>query len=164
MRLLAVRKTHELSDMDKTDTIRQNLKELLSSQNLAVLSTHQEGQPYASLVAFVATEDLRYIFFVTPKTTRKFDNLSSDSRVAMLINSSQNQTADFHQALAVTAVGSAEEITGDEKEKYLQFYLARHPYLQDFARSPTCALVRVTARSYYLVKNFQNVMELHISE
>ena len=150
--------------MDKTDTIHESLKKLFSSQNLAVLSTHQDGQPYASLVAFVATENLKYIFFVTPKTTRKFDNLSTDSRVAMLINSSQNKTADFHQALAVTAVGSAEEITGDEKEKYLQFYLARHPYLQDFAKSPTCALFRVTVRSYYLVKNFQNVMELHISE
>ena len=107
--------------MDKTDTIHESLKELFASQTLAVLSTHQDGQPYASLVAFVATEDLKHIFFVTPKTTRKFDNLSTDSRVAMLINSSQNKAADFHQALAVTAVGSAEEITGDEKEKYLQF-------------------------------------------
>ena len=164
MRLSTVRKKYERGDMDKTDTIRQNLQELFSSQKLAVLSTHQDGQPYASLVAFVATEDLKHIFFVTPKTTRKFDNLATDRRVAMLINSSQNKAADFHQALAVTAVGSAEEITGDEKETYLQFYLARHPYLQDFAKSPTCALVRVTARSYYLVKNFQNVMELHISE
>jgi nitroimidazol reductase NimA-like FMN-containing flavoprotein (pyridoxamine 5'-phosphate oxidase superfamily) len=150
--------------MDKTDKIRQNLKELFASQNLAVLSTHQDGQPYASLVAFAATEDLKYIFFVTPKTTRKFANLSADCRVAVLINSSQNQAADFHRALSVTAVGSAEEITGDEKEAYLHFYLSRHPFLQDFARSPTCALVRITVRSYYLVKNFQNVMELHISQ
>jgi nitroimidazol reductase NimA-like FMN-containing flavoprotein (pyridoxamine 5'-phosphate oxidase superfamily) len=150
--------------MDKTDKIRQDLKELLLSQNLAVLSTHQDGQPYASLVAFVAAEDLKNLFFVTPKTTRKFSNLSADCRVAMLINSSQNQAADFHQALSVTVIGSAEEISGDEKKRYLQFYLARHPYLQDFAKSPTCALVRVTAQSYYLVKNFQNVMELHISE
>ena len=150
--------------MDKTDKIHQDLKELLLSQNLAVLSTHQDGQPYASLVAFVAAEDLKHLFFVTPKTTRKFANLSADCRVAMLINSSQNQAADFHQALSVTMIGSAEEISGDEKKKYLQVYLARHPYLQDFAKSPTCALVRVTAQSYYLVKNFQNVMELHISE
>ena len=150
--------------MDKTDKIRQDLKELLLSQNLAVLSTHQDGQPYASLVAFVAAEDLKHLFFVTPKTTRKFANLSADCRVAMLINSSQNQAADFHQALSVTMIGSAEEISGDEKKKYLQVYLARHPYLQDFAKSPTCALVRVTAQSYYLVKNFQNVMELHIRE
>ncbi len=150
--------------MDKTDKIRQDLKELLSSQNLAVLSTHQAGQPYASLVAFVVTEDLKHLFFVTPKTTRKFANLSADCRVAMLINSSQNQAADFHQALSVTVIGSAEEVSGDEKKKYLQFYLARHPHLQDFAKSPTCALVRVTAQSYYLVNNFQNVMELHISK
>ena len=150
--------------MDKTDKIHQDLNELLLSQNLAVLSTHQDGQPYASLVAFVAAEDLKYLFFVTPKTTRKFANLSADCRVAMLINSSQNQAADFHQALSVTVIGSAEEISGDEKKNYLKFYLARHPYLQDFAKSPTCALVRVTAQSYYLVKNFQNVMELHISE
>ena len=150
--------------MDKTDKIHQDLKELLLSQNLAVLSTHQDGQPYASLVAFVAAEDLKHLFFVTPKTTRKFANLSADCRVAMLINSSQNQAADFHQALSVTVIGSAEEISGDEKKNYLKFYLARHPYLQDFAKSPTCALVRVTAQSYYLVKNFQNVMELHVSE
>ena len=81
-----------------------------------------------------------------------------------MINSSANEAADFHQALAVTAVGSAEEIAGDEREPYLELYLARHPHLQDFVRSPSCALVRVTARSYYLVKNFQNVMELHLSK
>jgi len=150
--------------MEKSEKIRQQLNELFSSQKLAVLSTHRDGQPYASLVAFVAAEDLKHIFFVTPKTTRKFANLSADCRVAMLVNSSQNQAADFHQALSVTAVGSAEEITGEDKEKYIKFYLARHPYLQDFATSPSCALVRITARSYYLVKNFQNVMELHISQ
>ena len=150
--------------MDKTEKIRQSLKELFSTQNLAVLSTHQDGQPYASLVAFVATEDLKHIFFVTPRTTRKFANLSADCRVAVLINSSQNETADFHEAESVTVIGGAGEVSGEQKDKYMRLYLERHPYLQDFARSPTCALVQVTARSYYLVKNFQNVMELHINQ
>jgi nitroimidazol reductase NimA-like FMN-containing flavoprotein (pyridoxamine 5'-phosphate oxidase superfamily) len=150
--------------LDKTDEIRRSLKELFSTQSLAVLSTHQDGQPYASLVAFAATEDLKHFFFVTPKTTRKFANLSADCRVALLINSSQNENADFHRAISVTVVGSAEEISGSDKEKYIRLYLERHPYLQDFVQSPTSALVRVNARSYYLVKNFQNVMELHISQ
>lgn len=150
--------------MDRTLKIRQTLNELFSSQSLAVLSTHQDGQPYASLVAFAFTEDLRHLFFVTPRATRKFANLSADSRVAMLINNSQNQSDDFHRAISVTAIGSAEEISGKEKEELLKFYLTRHPHLQDFAQSPTCALMRVTAKTYYLVKNFQNVMELHISE
>ena len=122
--------------MDKTDPIRQNLNELFSSQNLAVLSTELNGQPYASLVAFAATEDLKHIFFVTPKTTRKFANIAANHRVAILINNSQNQAADFHQALSATATGFAEEVTGKQKETYLELYLNRHPYLQEFAHSP----------------------------
>ena len=150
--------------MDRTDKIRQALKELFTSQSLAVLSTHQDGQPYASLVAFAVSEDLKHIYFVTPRTTRKFANLSADNRVAMLINSSQNKAADFHRAISVTVIGSAEEIAGDDQDGCRQIYLQRHPYLQDFVKSPSSAIVRVTARSYYLVKNFQNVMELHLSQ
>jgi hypothetical protein len=63
----------------------------------------------------------------------------------------------------VTVIGGAEEINASSRDNNLRNYLAKHPYLEDFAKSPTCALVRVTAKSYYLVKNFQRVMELHIT-
>ncbi|UCH19795.1 MAG: pyridoxamine 5'-phosphate oxidase family protein [Deltaproteobacteria bacterium] len=149
--------------MEQPEYIQQRLRELFDSQNLAVLATHNIGQPYASLVAFVATEDLRHIYFVTPKTTRKFANLSKDHRVAILVNSSTNQAEDFHRAISVTAVGNAEEITGAQRNQILKQYLAKHPHLEDFVKSPTCALVRLTPRSYYMVKNFQTVMELHIN-
>jgi nitroimidazol reductase NimA-like FMN-containing flavoprotein (pyridoxamine 5'-phosphate oxidase superfamily) len=142
--------------------IRQMLSELLSSQRLAVLSTQTGGQPYASLVAFAVADDLRALYFVTPRTTRKFHYLQDDDRVALLITSSANQESDFHQALAVTVLGSAGEIFGPEKEAARNRYLEKHPYLGDFARSPTCALVKVSARSYILVRNFQHVMELHL--
>jgi nitroimidazol reductase NimA-like FMN-containing flavoprotein (pyridoxamine 5'-phosphate oxidase superfamily) len=148
--------------MEKAEDIQKHLRDLFATQNLAVLATHSEEQPYASLVAFVATEDLNHIYFVTPKTTRKFANLTADRRVAVLINNSTNQSVDFHQAISVTAVGDAEEITGTDREQQLLHYLAKHPYLEEFAKSPTCALIRVTARSYYLVKNFQKVLEYHL--
>jgi len=148
--------------MEKAEDIQKHLRDLFNSQNLAVLATQNEDQPYASLVAFVATEDLEHFYFVTPKTTRKFANLTADGRVAVLINNTTNQSADFHQAIAVTAVGDAVEITGPDREQQLLPYLAKHPYLEEFARSPTCALVRVTVRSYYLVKNFQKVLEYHL--
>ena len=91
--------------MAKPDTkeIRSILNTLFSSQNLAVLSTHTDGQPYASLVAFVASDDLRQIFFATPKTTRKYANLIADSRVAFLIDSRQNEESDLHVAVAARA-------------------------------------------------------------
>ena len=148
--------------MISNDQFRQRLAELYRSQNLATLATHNDGQPYASLVAFYAADDLKHIYFVTPKTTRKFANLNADSRVAVMVNSSTNQASDFHRAISVTAVGSAEEVEGLEKEPLLNRYLVKHPHLEDFVCSPTCALVRISVKTYYLVKNFQNVMELHL--
>ena len=148
--------------MEDPEGIRRVLRELLSTQRLAVLSTHAGGQPYASLVAFACSDDLRFLHFVTPRTTRKFSNLQHDGRVALLVTSSANQEVDFHEAMAVTVVGSAGEISGPEKEAALERYLGKHPYLEAFARSPTCAFVQVHARTYILVKNFQHVMELHL--
>jgi len=148
--------------METDKQFRKRLGELFDSQNLAALSTQQAGQPYASLVAFYADDDLKHIYFVTPKTTRKYANLTADSRVAVMVNSATNQTADFHQAISVTAVGKAKDVAGADKKRILNQYLAKHPYLEDFVRSPTCALVGVAVDSYYMVKNFQNVMELHL--
>ena len=148
--------------MEDPEGIRRVLRGLLSTQRLAVLSTHAGGQPYASLVAFACSDDLRFLYFVTPRTTRKFSNLQNDCRTALLITSSANQETDFHEAMAVTVVGSAGEISGPEKEAALERYLGKHPYLEAFARSPTCAFVQVHARTYILVKNFQHVMELHL--
>ena len=148
--------------MEDPEGIRRVLRGLLSTQRLAVLSTHAGGQPYASLVAFACSEDLRFLHFVTPRTTRKFDNLQNDGRMALLVTSSANQEVDFHEAMAVTVVGSAGEISGPEKEAALERYLGKHPYLEAFACSPTCAFVQVHARTYILVKNFQHVMELHL--
>ena len=148
--------------MDSSTQFRKRLKELFRSQSLAALSTHSTGQPYSSLVAFYAADDLKHIYFVTPKTTRKFANLTTDNRVAIMVNSSTNQASDFHRAISVTAVGKAQEIAGEDREPILGQYLIKHPYLEEFARSPTCALVRIAVASYYMVKNFQNVMELHL--
>ena len=81
--------------MEKNEDIRKRLNTLFQKQHLAVLSTQQDGQPYASLVAFVVTDDLEYLYFVTPKTTRKFENLSANPRVAFLVNDSVNREDDF---------------------------------------------------------------------
>jgi len=148
--------------MLSNDQFRKRLTELFRSQNLATLATHNNGQPYASLVAFHASQDLRHICFVTPTTTRKFANLTADNRVAVMVNSSTNQESDFHQAISVTATGKTEIIAGPDKKLILEKYLAKHPHLEEFVRSPSCALVQVAVGSYYMVRNFQNVMELHL--
>ena len=148
--------------MEKTSELKEFLKDLFSSQRLAVLATQSKKQPYGNLVAFVATKDLKHLLFATTRATRKYTNISENPRVAMVMDNRSNQEADFHQAAAVTATGVAKEVKGSEKETLLRLYLSRHPYLKDFVSSPTCALLKMDVETYYVVRQFQNVMELHI--
>ncbi len=148
--------------MKEKEQIREILHELFTSQNLAVLGTHQRGQPYGSLVAFAATPDLRNLFFATTRATRKFANLEADSRVSMVFDNRSNRVADFRKAVAATALGRAKEIKGRDRKKIERLYLAKHPHLREFVASPTCALVRIRVEVYFVVWRFQNVFELRI--
>ena len=148
--------------MEKTSQLKEFLKNLFPSQKLAVLATQSKKQPYGNLVAFVATKDLKHLLFATTRATRKYTNISENPRVAMVMDNRSNQEADFHQAAAVTATGVAKEVKGSEKETLLRLYLSGHPYLKDFVSSPTCALLKMDVETYYVVRQFQNVMELHI--
>jgi len=144
--------------------IKNDLKKLLQSQPLAVLSTQQDGQPYASLVAFASSNDLTRLFFATIRTTRKFANIMQDSRVSMLIDNRSNKSADFQQATSVTAIGRTGEVAPDRRQDVLELYLAKHPYLKSFVLSPTCAFCEVRIRTYFVCTNFQNVVEVHVSK
>ena len=138
------------------------IKELFESQKLAVLATQNEGQPYANLVAFVASYDLKSLYFATARATRKYANIEADARVTVLIDNRSNQDSDFSQAAAVTATGSAQEVVDAKRDEVLDIYLAKQPMLKDFVESPSCALLEIKVETYYLVRRFQNVMELHV--
>jgi nitroimidazol reductase NimA-like FMN-containing flavoprotein (pyridoxamine 5'-phosphate oxidase superfamily) len=138
------------------------IRELFESQKLAVLATQNEGQPYANLVAFVASYDLKSLYFATARATRKYANIEADARVTVLIDNRSNQDSDFSQAAAVTATGTAQEVMASKRDEVLTIYLAKHPMLKDFVQSPSCALLQIRVETYYLVRRFQNVMELHV--
>jgi hypothetical protein len=55
----------EEDPLKEKEQIREIFHELFSSQKLAVLGTHQSGQPYGSLVAFAATPDFKKLIFAT---------------------------------------------------------------------------------------------------
>jgi nitroimidazol reductase NimA-like FMN-containing flavoprotein (pyridoxamine 5'-phosphate oxidase superfamily) len=151
-----------VSSLSDEADLKALIRGLFSSQSLAVLGTQSKGQPYANLVAFVASEDLKWIFFATGRATRKYANISADSRVTILVDNRSNRDSDFSQAAAVTATGRAEEVAEPEREEVLANYSAKHPMLEEFVRSPSCAILRIQVETYYLVRRFQNVMELHV--
>jgi nitroimidazol reductase NimA-like FMN-containing flavoprotein (pyridoxamine 5'-phosphate oxidase superfamily) len=139
------------------------IRELLLLQRLAVLSTRNAEQPYSNLICFVASDDLRHILFATTRSTRKYANLMREARVALLADNRSNDPADTFRALAVTALGVARELEGDEAEQARETYVARHPHLEEFVSSPSTAMLRLDVEKYILVRRFQDVTELRVT-
>jgi nitroimidazol reductase NimA-like FMN-containing flavoprotein (pyridoxamine 5'-phosphate oxidase superfamily) len=136
------------------------VRSLLLSQRLGVLGTRFEDAPHQSLVAFVASEDLREIYFASPAQTRKAEALSKEPRVAFLVDNRKNLGSDFDASVAVTAKGSAEMLSPNEALAVVPLYVKRHPSLKDFAASPSCRFYRIRVQRYSLVSKFQNVEEI----
>jgi len=144
--------------------LRYKIYNLFRSQSLAVLASQKDGQSYANLVAFAATDDLRTMLFSTSRSTRKFSNIQDKPLIALLVDNRSNSSADFKDALAVTALGKVNEVQDAEKENLSSVYLAKHPHLSVFISSPNQAFLKVDVSKYILVSNFQRVLEIDVDE
>lgn len=141
--------------LDKGTTKR--VLSLLNAQKLAVMATYEPKQPYLSLVAFCHTSDLKRIIFATDRNTRKYENLMKNSRAAILFDNRIVAESDFHLGVAVTAYGNAEEVEESNISKLREYYLEKHPAMEDFLDSTTTALLCLNVEYFHIVDNFQDV-------
>jgi general stress protein 26 len=141
------------------DLLKQKIKKLLEEQRFAVIATQGKTEPYTNLVSFLVRKDLKKIYFPTSKNTRKFKNLSKQSRVSILIDNRDNDPVDIENAMTVTAVGETRVI----KEREIKYeFLKKHPYLKEFTDSNDCRMIEISVEKYILVENFQEVTRIDI--
>ncbi|MDM7998575.1 MAG: pyridoxamine 5'-phosphate oxidase family protein [Dehalococcoidia bacterium] len=145
--------------MSDASELRRVLKDVVVAQKFCVLATQGHGQPYGSLVAFAATDDLRQLVFATRRDTRKFANLIAEPRVALVIDSRPISDDDVRNAVAVTALGRTHETAGDEKERLAGVYLGKHPGLAQFIAAQAMALCAVEVEDYVIAR-FDQVARL----
>jgi hypothetical protein len=147
-------------------SLNQDLKRLvrntLESQCLGVLATLDKKNPYENLVAFVSSKDLKYIVFSTAIYTRKYANLKTNPHVSFLVDTRSNTEKDFLECVAVTALGKTREIGKEGQDKFLRLYLRKHPYLEDFVKSPSCRFFQIQVNKYIVVSEFQKVLEFSV--
>lgn len=149
---------------DNRKQILNNIAALFESQSLAVLSTQKNDQPYSSLVAFAANSDLGYFYFLTPNTTRKYENLTANPKVSILVNNSRNKADDIYNAVSVTGTGVSEVIDKSIEQKALDLYLRKHPHLKEFSKAPTTTFIRISMERYFMVNRFQNVVNVKVKQ
>jgi len=141
-----------------------DIRDILDSQRFAVLSSLADGQPYSSLVAFSAAEDLQRIIFCTPRATRKYANLHRDPRAAMLFHNSCNEATDCTEAMSVTVTGTVAEVPDERREADAALLISRHPDLAGFVGDPESALMSLEISEYHLVRRFQDVIRISVPQ
>jgi hypothetical protein len=148
---------------DATDEERPapvRIRRLLMEQSYAVLCTQGLSQPYGSLIAFAASNDLKTIVFATPVTTRKYRLLTECEHVALVIDSRPAFPSDMMRIEAVTATGRARAVAaGTEFDRWAGLLTARHPHLAAFVKAQSSALVCVEVVRYLHVCRFQEVRQ-----
>ncbi len=148
--------------MKTSEQLQQTVRTLLDSQAQGVLATQHDQQPYTSLMAFAVTPDLRWIVFATYRATQKHANLLANPRVSLLIDNRTNESVDYHDAVAISAQGTVSQVDGARRAELLQIYLRKHSELSDFVTAADCVLLQLEVERYYVVSQFQNVVELRM--
>jgi heme iron utilization protein len=149
--------------MGNSEHLRKLLKSLFASQRFAVLATQLSGQPYSNLILFAETDDLSTLLFVTSRNTRKYTNIMANKKVALLIDSRTGQKSDLNKSMAVTALGTVQELSASEGSPFAEIYTSKHPDLVKFISRPENALMKIMVTDY-IVASFETVEYLHIKD
>lgn len=143
-------------------SLRSEIHGLLQKEKLGVIATEGRPYPYATLVGFAFTKDLRFVSFATMRDTRKYRNIMKNPHVSVLIDTRKDNIDDFKDAVALTILGKAAEIKRSDKNRHMRKYLKRFPHLKNFMDDPGTALVGIRVNKYIFVRRFQEVKELSI--
>jgi nitroimidazol reductase NimA-like FMN-containing flavoprotein (pyridoxamine 5'-phosphate oxidase superfamily) len=146
--------------VSSADEIPERIQALVESQRFCVLSTQGQSRPYASLLAFGVSEDLRQVVFATPVTTRKYALLKDCPEAAALFDT-RSSARELMSIEAATGLGRAEELAPGSSEYAVatKLYLANAPQLEAFLRAPSCAVFSLRVERYLYVARFQDVHE-----
>jgi nitroimidazol reductase NimA-like FMN-containing flavoprotein (pyridoxamine 5'-phosphate oxidase superfamily) len=141
-----------------TVAIPGRLKDFDAQENFAVLATDDAGSPYASLISYALTPDLKMVIFATPKGTRKYRNILNSSQVALLIDNRSTRKHRLMETEAITVIGTAKNIRKGKKwDELSKIFLKKHPDLEEFLYAQTTALVAIEIIECVHVSHFQTL-------
>jgi len=141
--------------------VQERIRHLLDQQPFAVLCTQGDGQPYGSLIAYAASDDLVTVVFATPVDTRKYRLLQECDRVALVVDSRSAFPEEVMEVEALTATGRALALEPSEPafDLWADLLTSRHPQLSSFLVAPSSALFRIEIERYVYVSHIEQVSQ-----
>ncbi len=140
--------------------IETEIRELCLEQPFAVLATQGEGLPYTNLISYAFSADLRQLVFSTPSQTRKYNLITKNKKISLLIDNRAQQPESINLISAVTITGLARPLADPEEiDQWAGLLIKRHSYLDKFIKSPSSSLILVDIIRIFYVRRFQEVYQ-----
>ena len=132
----------------------KEMKYVMLSQDMCVMATVSGAKPHCSLMAYITDDDCRKIYMITHKQTTKYQNLTANPSVCLLIDTRLSDIGEQRQkAKALTVNGVFEKIENPKEFLAVRAkLLQRHLQLKEFASQPDAEVFAVKIHSLQLLK------------
>jgi len=136
----------------ETQTLSNKIKKILDSQTFAVLCTQKDGRLHSCLITYVITDDVKTLYFATPKDTKKFAHLQNSGEVSLLIDNREDHPRSINEISAITITGRTKILEAENDiAQWKTCLIEKYPDLKEFANDPAIAIVRIDVSDYKLV-------------
>ncbi|WP_026395073.1 pyridoxamine 5'-phosphate oxidase family protein [Acetobacterium malicum] len=128
------------------------LETILRENSLCVLCTEAAGNPYCSLMTYLSSDDLRVLYLVSTRESRKFKNLLANPRVSVLVDSRQHRgPTATENIVSVTFSGLFQPLADSETERVKTAFTREHPELTEILTHPDSVIFAIKLMSYLLL-------------
>ena len=125
---------------------------LLRKEILAVLGTMGANAPHVCLIQFATDDDLGELYFATNRNTLKFNNLSAEPRVSVLLDNRLSRALDG-KGFSLTLNGTASVLEGKYAECASSKLLAKNSNHGATVGARDFAIIRVELENGHLVSS-----------
>ncbi len=138
--------------------MRADIKELIENNLVCVLATVSGASPHCSLMSYAADADCQEIYMVSQKNTKKYQNLTKNPAVSLLIDSREtSHLRGKKRSLALTVTGIFQKDTPEEKKQVIRELLReKHPDLRALLDDPDAEIVVVKIKALQLLDGISN--------
>ncbi len=129
------------------------VRNILKSQNLAVLCTIGNSDPYCSLMAYLFDSQKAALWLIALTHSAKYRNLIRHPRVSLLVDNRSCPGGGAPELItALTIQGTAHRADPKADEKVRTLMARQFPYLATLLNDPDSVVVQVDLAEYILLE------------
>ena len=128
----------------------ERMKTLVKEKDICVLATVSAEKPHCSLMSYVADNECSEIYMVTPRQSRKYENLMKNPHVSLLIDTREEHLGSRRpEAKALSVSGTFQKLDDESKKTHVRSkLLERNPHIKELLDHPDAEIFCVRVSSF----------------